>query len=363
MSSAPTNGYSNWGNYCYPIPLAAQTPTTQFRWNQTNTSGNVYDQWGVDNVNIATCTGYSSLWSGGNIPFGYSLDTITVSPYDTTTYNLIYSNWIDDTCTASLFIGIEQPSIISSTIASICTGSDTLDAQATIKANCNYSIKLMNYLPPGVLFPTGATQLGWTNGQLPPNNFHYVDLDINNSFYSSYTMVSGGQSSNETYQIPVTDGDDLIFEFNALGNTANECSYQVFDNQNNLLFSTGLPGSSPQQFFNTPVSCPATATYNYSWQNLTNGGVAGLNDPNIQNPLATVAVPTDFEVTAYDSLNPQCIAIDTVTVLPNANPISTTLSGNTLICTPNPVYLIFDYYVEIYVVNLELHHVQAHHRI
>ena len=134
MSSAPTNGYSNWGNYCYPIPLLAQTQTTQFRWNQTNTSGNIYDQWGVDNVNIATCTGYSSLWSGGNIPFGYSLDTITVTPYDTTTYSIIYSNWIDDTCTASLFIGVEQPSILSSTIPAFCQGSDTLDAQATIKS-------------------------------------------------------------------------------------------------------------------------------------------------------------------------------------------------------------------------------------
>ena len=47
-----------------------------------------------------------------------------------------------------------------------------------------------------------------------------------------------------------------------------------------------------------------------------------LNDPNVQNPLATVAQVTNFQVTAYDSLNTACVAIDTVTCLPNLNNIS-----------------------------------------
>ena len=139
-----------------------------------------------------------------------------------------------------------------------------------------------------------------------------------------------------------------------MGSNSSECFYEVYDSQNNLLFPQGFPGCVPGNF-STFVTCPATASYNYSWQNITSGGVSGLNDPNIQNPLATVAVITDFEVTAYDSLNPQCIAIDTVNVLPNANPVSTTLSGNTLICTPNPVNLILTPLpVGDYVVNLDI---------
>ena len=338
--------FTGWQNHCFPIPALAQTFTTQFRWQQTNASSTAYDFWGIDNVNIATCAGYSSIWSGGNIPLGYSLDSITVAPLDTTTYNLIYTNGIDS-CFASQFIDVDQPTIISSTIPAFCAGSDTLDAQATITANCNYSISLWNYLP------GGTSQPGWSVGT-SPQTYHNLDININSSLYSNYTMINGGNFTNFNYSIPVTDGDQLDAIFSSLGSNSSECFYEVYDSQNNLLTTQGFPGFAPGNF-STSVTCPATASYNYSWQNITNGGVAGLNDPNIQNPLATVAIITDFEVTAYDSLNPQCIAIDTVNVLPNANPVSTTLSGNTLICTPNPVNLILTPLpVGDYVVNLDI---------
>ena len=329
--------FTGWQNYCYPIPTVAQTTTTQFRWQQTNASSTSYDFWGIDNVNIATCAGYSSLWSGGNIPFGYSLDTITVSPIDTTTYNLMYSNWINDTCTATYFVAVNQPSIISSTISAFCVGSDTLDAQATIIANCDYTLELWNYLP-----APGATQPGWSMGT-SPQQYHNIDINTNGSLYSNYTMISGANQTSVSYSIPVTDGGQLDAIFSNLGNAADECMYVIYDSQGNNLtppVANGFPGSVPGNF-STIVTCPATSNYSYSWQNITSGGVSGLNNPYIQNPLATVAITTDFEVTAYDSLNPQCIAIDTVTVLSNSNPISATLSGDTLICAGDPVLLNF----------------------
>jgi gliding motility-associated-like protein len=325
--------YTGWQNHCFAIPVAAQTTTTQFRWQQTNASGTGWDFWGIDNVNIATCAGYTSLWSGGNIPFGYAADSITVNPLNTTTYNLMYSNWIDDTCTAILSIAVDQPNIISSTISSTCTGSDTLDAQATITANCEYRLELWNYLP------GGATQPGWSMGT-SPQQYHNIDININGPLFSNYTMVAGANGTSISYLIPVTDGDVLDAIFTNMGTAADECMYRVYDSQNNQLTQQGFPGSIPVNY-STTVTCPATATYNYSWQNITSGGVSGLNNPNIQNPLATVAVTTQFQVTAYDSLHPQCIAIDTVTVLPNANPISATLSGDTLICVGDIITLNF----------------------
>jgi gliding motility-associated-like protein len=338
--------FTGWQNHCFPIPALAQTFNTQFRWQQTNASSTAYDFWGIDNVNIATCAGYSSIWSGGNIPLGYSLDSITVAPLDTTTYNLIYTNGIDS-CFASQFIDVDQPTIISSTIPAFCAGSDTLDAQATITANCNYSISLWNYLP------GGTSQPGWSVGT-SPQTYHNLDIEINSVLYSNYTMINGGNFTNFNYFVPVTDGDQLDAIFSSLGSNASECFYEVYDSQNNLLTTQGFPGFAPGNF-STLVTCPATANYSYSWQNITNGGVAGLSNPNTQNPLATVAVTTDFEVTAYDPLNPQCIAIDTVTVAPNFNSISTTLSGNTIICTPDPVILSFTPLpAGDYAVNLEI---------
>jgi gliding motility-associated-like protein len=325
--------YTGWQNHCFAIPVPAQTTTTQFRWQQTNSSGTTWDFWGIDNVNIATCTGYSSLWSGGNIPLGYALDTITVTPYDTTTYNLMYSNWVDDTCTATFFVAVDQPTIVSSTISSVCAGSDTLDAQATITANCNYILELWNYLP------GGTNQPGWSLGTTP-QQYHNIDIDINGSLYSNYTMTTGANFASVSYLIPVTDGDQLEAIFTNMGNAASECMYRMYDSQANQLTLQGFPGSPPGNF-STPVTCPATASYNYSWQNLTSGGTLGLNNPNVQNPVATVGITSLFEVTAYDSLHPQCIAIDTVSVLPNSNPISAILSGNTAICAGDPLILNF----------------------
>jgi VCBS repeat-containing protein len=40
--------------FSVPIPSAAQTATTQFRWRQTNFSGATYDLWVLDNVQVVT---------------------------------------------------------------------------------------------------------------------------------------------------------------------------------------------------------------------------------------------------------------------------------------------------------------------
>ena len=329
--------FTGWQNHCFPIPAPAQTTTTQFRWQQTNASGTTWDFWGIDNVNIGTCSGYSTLWSGGNIN-GYTLDSITVSPDITTTYNLMYSNWIDDTCYATKTIVVDQPTIVSSIILSACSGSDTLDAQATITANCTYTLELFNYLP------GGTSQPGWSAGGSPVQ-YHNLDIYLNGPLYSNYTMTTGGNFASVTYSVPVTDGDQLDAIFTNMGTAASECMYRIYDSQGfgagfTPITQQGFPGSAPGNF-STTVSCPATANYNYSWSNITNGGSVGLSNPNVQNPLATVATITQFEVTAYDSLNPQCIAIDTVTVSPTANNISATVSANTVICDGDAVILNF----------------------
>jgi gliding motility-associated-like protein len=117
--------------------------------------------------------------------------------------------------------------------------------------------------------------------------------------------------------------------------------YRLYDSQNNLVTTQGFPGSQPANFTNHIASCPATASYTYQWSNISSGGVAGLNNPNIQGPLATVAQVTDFQVIATDSLNPSCVAIDTVTCFPNVNTISGTMSGVTNICLGDDVQLDF----------------------
>ncbi len=344
--------YTGWQNHCFPIPAGAITTATQFRWSQTSTSGTSYDFWGIDNVNIATCAGYSAIWNGGSLN-NYTFDTVTVNPTQNTTYNLLYSNFIDDTCYASIDVFVNQPKIQASSTSSSCAGSDTLNVEATIKANCYYELELWNYLP-----PPGATQSGWGAGvQSGVPIFHNLDLNVNGNLYSNYTMVSGANNTSVSYPLYVTDGDIIEAFFTALGTSANEAMYRIKDSQGNYLIinpsgasqiartTQGFPGSPPLDLSVLQgnaiiVSCPTTSIFTYTWSNLTNGGISGLSpSANISNPIATVAVATDFQVIATDSLNPGCSVIDTVTVQPNINSISAVLSGPTAICLGDPVSL------------------------
>ncbi len=324
--------YTGWNNYCYPIPLAAQTSTTQFRWIQTNASGTGWDFWGIDNVNIATCTGYSPLWSGGAIPASYTQDSVIVAPYATTTYSLVYSNWVDDTCYATKTIVVEQPTVNASVTNIPCALNDTLNAEATIKSYCSYTLELWNYLP------GGASNPGWTVGT-NPQTYHNLDVNINSSLYSNYTMSNGANATSVSYSIPVSDGDQFSTIFTSLGNAANECLYKVFDSGNNLLTQQGAPGGVPGSF-NTVVSCPSSAVYNYTWSNLTSGGTTDITNPSSQSPLVSVSVPTQIQVFAYDNTHPLCNITDTISVTPNST-VDISISGATAICEGETVTLGF----------------------
>ena len=328
--------YTGWQNHCFPIPVAAQINGVQFRWIQTNASSPAYDYWGIDNVAITSCTNFQYQWSGPSVN-GFAGDSTQVSPTaDSNIYSVLYTNTVNDTCYDSLTIYVEQPSILATVLPSICSGSDTLFAQATIPANCYYQLECWNYLP-----PPGAQNLGWQVPGTNPQQYHNIDLIINGSFQNNYTMISGTNYTSENYLIPVTNGEILDLLFTSLGTGANEAMYRLYDSQGNLVTTQGFPGSVPANFTGHTVSCPITATYNYSWSNITSGGVAGLNNPNIQNPLATVAQVTNFEVIAEDSLNPQCRAVDTVTVLPNLNNITGTMNGLSNLCLGDTVQLDF----------------------
>ena len=135
------------------------------------------------------------------------------------------------------------------------------------------------------------------------------------------TLSGGGCTVDTIYVNNVTFGtgiiNSIISRYNGITNAATGCTSPP------TITVTGGGGAGAIITATlvddaVHVTCPATATYNYSWTNITSGGVAGLSNPNIQSPLATVSTLTQFQVTAYDSLHPLCIAIDTVTVNGNA---------------------------------------------
>ena len=196
------------------------------------------------------------------MPANYTLDTITVSPSTDSAIYIVNVTDGTNSCSDSVTVYIEQPTIQASVVPALCAGSDTLDAVASITRRCNYSIVLRNYKSGGPNFP------GWGTGQPFPNDYNYVDFYRNGVLTGYFTMGSGGQNATDTFPLPLVDGDLIETDFSgygAGGPSGTECYYYIYDSQMNLVASTAY-GPTPSSFWNT-INV-----------NITNGGT-GYNIP------------------------------------------------------------------------------------
>lgn len=153
---------TNWNQYCYPVPLAAQTMSTRFRWYQATGSNANYDHWGIDDVQVlgTICGTYYYDWNADgttNLP-----DTNICITQNTETYNVIYTDGVQDTCYASIdMFAVMYPNLPNDT--SFC-GYVDLD----IVSN-----------PTG---GTGTYDFLWNNGDTDntiedaTTNIYYVDI-------------------------------------------------------------------------------------------------------------------------------------------------------------------------------------------
>src|SRR5690554_1396712 len=126
--------YTQWDNWCFAIPAAAITSSTQFRWHQDDDSGQEYDHWGIDNVQIvqndvnatvewgspgdAYYHNYGVGSSGGENPNH-------VSPTTTTTYDVQITTGSGDVCTDQVTVTVIDPVYevdVSITPTPLCVG-------------------------------------------------------------------------------------------------------------------------------------------------------------------------------------------------------------------------------------------------
>ncbi len=108
--NAACNGcgdYTAWTNYCFTLPPGAWSPATQIRFWQDGSSGNGFDHWGIDNVQVlaVNCASYYYDWA--HIPGSPDTNLITENLGTTTSYDVLYTNGIDDTCYASITIVVD----------------------------------------------------------------------------------------------------------------------------------------------------------------------------------------------------------------------------------------------------------------
>ena len=120
----PTNGgYAGatpldmtvWNAFSIPIPAAAQTTATRFRWIQDATSSANFDHWGLDNISITqSAPSFTITWLHDNYSYGMGNyignNPNAVYPTGDSTYYVMMTDTID-TCYAQLHVIVSFPQI------------------------------------------------------------------------------------------------------------------------------------------------------------------------------------------------------------------------------------------------------------
>ncbi|RKX19587.1 MAG: hypothetical protein DRP35_07455, partial [Candidatus Zixiibacteriota bacterium] len=121
---------TTWNNYCENIPVSG---SVMFRWFQDVTSGNDFDHWGLDNVEIFCPPPTQTVtWNDGTNDIYFDFGPFTVTPPTTTTYVVTVSdgtNSEDDTVVVDVlpapnlsFTGLDSTYCVNAPSATL-TGS------------------------------------------------------------------------------------------------------------------------------------------------------------------------------------------------------------------------------------------------
>lgn len=383
-SSGGTNPQmTSWNQYCYNIPLAAQTTNTIIHWAQTGSSGASNDHWGIDNVTIssvANCTPYWYDYTGIGGTNDSPVQNATIT--SDTTFYVTYSNGTD-MCSTEVTINLPPCPCPDATVSgggTYCQGDDIPNVTFTVNGGANpitlvYAIDGVNQPP--LVFNVGDsvftdpvegeyTIVSVTDPSLCTGTFSgTVDVIANpapilNSFVGGNTYCAGDLVDNllvdasgsgtltidytldGVAQTPISGSSPLN-----LGNAPGEyiitalsdagCTTPIADTQTIIVYP--IPNATAGT--STAVICAgddilltsATSTGTYSWTG-PNSFSSSNEDPTISN--ATVAASGTYSLTITE--NGCTSQPSTVDVTVNPVPVVTTNSNST-ICLGTPVTL------------------------
>jgi gliding motility-associated-like protein len=337
----PTNpalqSFTSWNQYSIPIPAAAFSANTQFRWRQISPTNANWDFWGLDNVNISPSSpgGATYTWTTPTGPIVGQ--TLTVNPTSLTNYTFTYDN-NGISCSTAVIVDVAAPIVYPVIVPNpLNPCPNAVDLTANVSFNsCNYNI---------YLYDNGGD--GWTTvPQTPTSIDNRIQVYVDGILVNTITMNNG--YGPFVYSFPVTSGGTFETVFLTGGPNPSECAYFVEDNQgqliidptsplaypNNAISAMGLTTSPSSPFWPVPgvippspgfavvpgnfgpvnTVCPTTNPYTYSWSIDPSGSTAGISTPNQQSTLVTTASTQSYEVVATDVNEPGCIATGTVQV-------------------------------------------------
>jgi gliding motility-associated-like protein len=190
---SPLGGYdplmTSWQNYCLPIPAAAQTTSTQFRWTQLAVSGAPFDHWGLDNIMItATAPNYNITWLHDNYSYGPGVYTgnnpTPVAPTQQTSYIVMMTDSIN-TCYDTITVSVSYPQIDTITTINPTCGSINGSLTATSSGGAG-----------GYTYSIGAAFQ-------PTGTFNNLDTAM-------YTIIMVDQNNCSDTMMAILDGVDSL---------------------------------------------------------------------------------------------------------------------------------------------------------
>ncbi|MGV3610760.1 MAG: gliding motility-associated C-terminal domain-containing protein [Fluviicola sp.] len=193
--NASINGataYTNWSPFSVPIPAAAATTNTMFRWVQLASSGNCCDNWGLDNIfiNAGPCLTTNIGWDipGSNTP---SSNTVTIPVYSDTVFVAgLYDNNGVLLCQSAPITVIVTPGVINGgPDQAVCAGQNV-----TLAGTFGNNFVWDNGVTNGVAFAATTTQ-----------NYTVSGTDVNGCPDTDEVLVTVNPSNPYTVTYPNTD--------------------------------------------------------------------------------------------------------------------------------------------------------------
>ena len=361
------NNNPDWAFFSVEIPAAASSKNTSFKWYQRRSSGDVWDNWGLDDIvvkanppetdlwemdfglgsidNVSATSSnllYSKLYPLSNVSNIYSV-TVSTTLTDLSEYSLTKNITVPPSDTTPPVIEV-IPELTFNSDTGSCTVQLTLPQLGTVTRTDNCQIVSIVNDKPDLLFDKGPTIINWTvtdsasNSTVVAQKIIVVDnedpvLTIPADIFSSTCSVVIGVASATDNCSTLTASYTIASNGGIIGLGSNTLIWYVTDGSGNTVSATQLvtvsDTTAPVNIAPSDITT-STSINSCNAQNIVLGSptfsdnctVAGIvNDAPSSFPTGTTTVTW----TVSDTAGNISLSFQRVTVTDNTPPIITPL--------------------------------------
>ncbi|MFN4951160.1 MAG: GEVED domain-containing protein, partial [Flavobacteriales bacterium] len=270
-------------------------------------------------------------WSPAAGVSGNEITGWSFNPAVSTAYTLVATQSAAPNCSNQDTININVDQVIppAPTVAqnsfNVCSGTNSILLGASFPIVNNTFTYTLNFFD--------SFGDGW--------NGNTINVSVNGSPVLSGVTLPSGSNGSQTFT--VNGGQTITTQFNAIGSWINECTYNITDQNGNVIFSGTPASASGPPSLTTPYLVPVSPQPNFvvNWYNAsTNGTNVGTGSPLQAVGTTVMPTATNGTYTFYAGLSlGACNSATTVPVTVNVADVAGTLTAvNTCINATNGTF-------------------------